>query len=137
MLAVMIAVLGGLQGLADLVAKPRDVVLSMFEAFDRHDVDAMVRLYAPEARLTSPDYCRPRGGDDVPRSHRTLFAEFPDIRDELESVVAEGDLVAVRFTAISSQGELFVPIQAMLRVRDGLIVSDDALFDTGGKPGEP
>lgn len=116
---------------------PRAVVSAMFEAFNRHDAEAMARLYAPDARLTSPDYCSPRGRKDVVRSYRALFEQFPDIRDEAETIVAEGELVAVRFTAVSRKGGLSLPIQAMLRVRDGLIVSDDAVFDAGGKPCEP
>jgi predicted SnoaL-like aldol condensation-catalyzing enzyme len=115
------------------ISTPREVVLAMFDAFNRHDADAMARLYA---KLTSPDYCHPRGRNDVSKSYRTLFAEYPDIRDDLETVVAEGDIVAVRFTATSRAGNLTLPIQAILKVRDGLIVTDDALFDAGGKPCE-
>ena len=116
---------------------PREVVAAMFEAFNRHDAEALARLYAPDARLTSPDYCSPRGREDAARSYRALFEQFPDIRDDVETIVAEGEQVAVRFTARSRKGGLTLPIQAMLRVRDGRIVRDDALFDAGGKACEP
>ena len=118
------------------ISTPREVVLAMFDAFNRHDADAIARLYAKDAKLTSPDYCHPRGRNDVSKSYRALFAEYPDIRDDVEAMVAEGDIVAVRFTATSRAGNLTLPIQAILKVRDGLIVTDDALFDAGGKPCE-
>lgn len=123
--------------LAAPAPEPRAVVTAMFDAFNRHDAEAMAMLYAGDARLTSPDFCRPRGRADVTRTYRALFAEFPDIRDEVEQVVVEGEQVAVRFTAVSRRAGLRLPIQTMLRVRGGRIVSDDTLFDAGGRPCRP
>lgn len=118
-------------------AEPRAVVSAMFEAFNRHDAAAIARLYAPDAWLTSPDFCAPRRGRDVARTYEALFAAFPDIRDEVQQVVADGEMVAVRFVAVSAAGGLRLPVQAMIRVRQGRIVADDAQFDAGGKPCEP
>ncbi|NIJ21212.1 uncharacterized protein (TIGR02246 family) [Sphingomonas naasensis] len=116
---------------------PLAVVAAMFDAFNRHDAAAMAKLYAADVRLTSSDFCHPRGRADVERTYRALFAEFPDIRDEVAQMVAEGDRVAVRFTAVSRKAGMRLPIQTMLRVRAGLIVEDDTLFDTGGRPCQP
>ena len=116
---------------------PRQVVEAMFAAFNRHDAAAMARLYAPDARLTASDFCAPRGGADVERTYRALFAALPDIADTVETILVEGDRVAVRFTATSAAANLRMPIHAMLRVRGGRIVEDDSVFDTGGKPCEP
>jgi ketosteroid isomerase-like protein len=112
---------------------PRTVVGAMFDAFNRHDAAGTARLYAPDARLTSPDFCTVRGQGDVERIYATLFAAFPDIHDEVQEMIVEGDLVAVRFVAVSQKGGLSLPIQAMIRVREGKIVTDDSLFDAGGK----
>lgn len=117
--------------------QPRDVVNAMFAAFNRHDAEGLARLYAPDARVTSSDYCRPRNREGVARTYAALFAEFPDIRDEVETTVVEGDTVAVRFTAVSRAKNLKLPIQAMLQVKNGLIVRDDSVFDNGGRPCEP
>lgn len=111
---------------------PRAVVMAMFDAFNRHDAAAMEKLYAPDARLTSPDFCSARTRDDVVRTYEAMFAAFPDIHDEVQSTVAEGELVAVRFVARSRRGDLVLPVQAMIRVHNGLIVQDDSLFDAGG-----
>lgn len=116
---------------------PRAVVTAMFEAFNRHDAQAMARLYAPDARLTSPDFCAARGRGDVVRTFGALFAAYPDIRDRIEVMVVERDRVAVRFVATSRSGGLTMPIQAIIRVRDGLIVEDNSVFDTGGEPCQP
>ena len=126
-----------LAGSTPAPASPREVVTAMFDAFNRHDAAQMARLYAPAATLTSPDFCAVRGQKDVVRTYAALFAAFPDIRDEIQDIVAEGDMVAVRFVAVSQKGRLTLPVQAMIQVRDGLIVHDDALFDTGGKPCDP
>lgn len=116
---------------------PRATVTAMFAAFNRHDAAALARLYAPDAILTSPDHCRPRGHADVARSYAALFAELPDIVDTIDTMIVEGDTVAVRFTATSKSADLTIPIQAMITVRNGLITHDDALFDAGGKPCAP
>lgn len=131
MILPLIALLASIQ---DAPRTPRQVVEAMFEAFNRHDAAAMARLYAPEARLTSSDFCAPRGAADVERTYRALFEAFPDIVDQVEIMVTEGQHVAVRFTAVSRATDMRLPIQATLRVRDGLIVEDHSIFDTGSKP---
>lgn len=116
---------------------PRAVVTAMFEAFNRHDAEAIERLYAPDAWLASSDFCAARGRNDVVRTYAALFAAYPDIRDRIEVMIVEGDRVAVRFMATSRSGGLTMPVQAIIRVRDGLIVEDDAVFRTGGEPCQP
>lgn len=116
---------------------PRAVVIAMFEAFNRHDAAAIARLYAADARLASSDFCAARGRNDVVRTYAALFAAYPDIRDRIDVMIVERDRVAVRFVATSRTGGLTMPVQAMIRVRDGLIVEDDAVFDAGGEPCQP
>jgi predicted ester cyclase len=112
----------------------------MFDAFNRHDAAAMAQLYANDARLASSDFCAVRNGPtEVLRTYRELFAAFPDIRDEIDQVVVEGDHVAVRFVARSGQGSsaLAMPIATFLTVQQGLIQSDQSTFDTGGRACTP
>ena len=116
---------------------PEVVVRQMFEAFNRHDASTMEKLYAPEAHLSSSDFCKPRGRMDIQRTYGALFKAFPDVRDEIEALVAQGDTVAVRFTALSRAGKLELTIHTFLRIRNGLIVSDDSVFDAAGRPCEP
>jgi hypothetical protein len=119
---------------------PQVVVQAMFDAFNRHDAAAMASLYADDARLASSDFCANRTGPaDVLRTYRALFAAYPDIRDEIEQVVAQGDHVAVLFVARSGQGSsaLAMPIATFLTVRHGRIQSDESRFDTDGRACTP
>lgn len=119
---------------------PESVVLAMFDAFNRHDADGLARLYAGDAQLASSDFCHPRSGRaEVARTYRELFAEFPDIHDEIEQMVAQDDRVAVRFVARSSEGarSLNLPISTFIVVKQGEIRSDVSMFDAGGRPCAP
>jgi ketosteroid isomerase-like protein len=116
---------------------PEEVVGGMFAAFNRHDAAAMELMYSPDARLTSSDFCRTRGRSDVRRTYEALFRAYPDIHDEVTTIVSEGDRVAVRFTAVSTRSRMALTIHTFLKVRDGRIVEDDSVFDAGGRPCEP
>ena len=118
---------------------PPSMARTMFEAFNRHDTATLATLYAEDARLASSDFCRVRiGRSEVIRTYRALFERFPDIHDEVQDVLVDGDRVVVRFVARSGQGagSLALPIATFLVVDDGLIRSDDSLFDTAGRPSE-
>lgn len=123
--------------LAAAVMTPTATVEAMFAAFNRHDPAAMAALYAPDARLTSSDFCGARSGRDVPRTYAALFADMPDVIDTIDTMVASGDRVAIRFTAASARAGFAVRIMSFIRVVDGRIVADDTIFDTGGRPCTP
>jgi uncharacterized protein (TIGR02246 family) len=125
---------------ANSESTPQAVVQAMFDAFNRHDAAAMAELYAEDAALTSSDFCAPRvGREEVRRTYRALFAEFPDIHDEVEQMIVQGDRVAVRFVARSGQAKapMTLPITTFLTVRQNLIQTDDSTFDTQGRPCAP
>ena len=116
----------------------KSIVEELFRAFNRHDVSALQALYAPDARLTSSDFCKARTGADVTRTYTALFREYPDIRDEVISIVVDGDQAAVRFmTSSDNEGKEFhFELMTFFRFRDGLIVEDATIFDTQGRPCE-
>jgi ketosteroid isomerase-like protein len=110
----------------------RAAVESVFAAFNRHDPEAMAALYAENATMISSDYCQPLvGRDAVQEVYRGLFAEVPDVEDEVLDYYVEGDKVAVRFVSRSRlPGRAFeVTIANFFEVRDGLIVRDETIFD--------
>ena len=117
---------------------PRAVVEELFRAFNRHDVSALQALYAPDARLTSSDFCKARTGADVTRTYEALFRVFPDIRDEVISIVVDGDQAAVRFriSSVTEGNEIHFELMTFFRFRDGRIVEDATIFDTRGRPCE-
>ena len=114
---------------------PRVAIEHLFAAFNRHDVVALQKLYAPHAKLTSSDFCKPRMGVDVTRTYGAMFKAFPDIRDNVISIVIDGDQAAVRFTSSSDAPEHKFSFELMtyFRFGDGLIVEDDTIFDTSGR----
>jgi len=116
---------------------PQGVVEAMFAAFNRHDPAAMARLYAPDARLTSSDFCHARGRADVERTFGGLFAAMPDLHDTIDTIHADGERVTIRFTATSAKAGMTLPFQSVVTVHGGRIVEDDTVFDTGGRPCEP
>lgn len=138
--ANLVLLAASLSDSAQASPSPQAVVQAMFDAFNRHDAAAMAGLYADDARLASSDFCATRTGPaEVLRTYRALFVAFPDIRDEIEHMVVEGDHVAVRFVARSGQGSsaLAMPIATFLTVRHGRIQSDESSFDTGGRACTP
>lgn len=117
---------------------PRAIVDELFRAFNRHDVVALQALYTSDARLTSSDFCKARTGADVTRTYAALFRAVPDIRDDVISMVIDGDQVTVRFmtSSVTEGNEFHFELMTFFRFRDGRIVEDDTIFDTKGRPCE-
>jgi ketosteroid isomerase-like protein len=133
-LAVLWALAGCAAGTAAQSA--RSVVEAKFAAVNRHAIEQIEALYATDAVVTAPDFCSPRRGrEGVHRTYRALFDAFPDISADVEEYLEQGDRVAVRFTVRSRlPGRAFeVPIMNFFTVRNGLIVSDEGMFDTRGR----
>ena len=118
----------------------RSVVEAKFAAVSRHAVADIVALYSPSAKLSAPDFCKARSGrDDVRRTYQTLFEQFPDVTVNGLEYLARGERVAVKFVVSSRiPNKTFdVPIMNFFTVRDGLIESDEGLFDTRGRACSP
>lgn len=133
--AALLAVLAGCANVATH-SPARSVVEAKFAAVNRHSIDDIEKLYAPFASLTAPNFCAPRHGrEDVRRTYQDLFATFPDIHAEIQEYLVQGDRVAVRYlvrTGPAGKG-FVVPIFNLFTVRDGLITTDDGMFDNGGR----
>ena len=76
-----------------------------------------------------------RGPEGMKQAFAGLHEEFPDIRVEIESMVAEGDLVAVRLTFSGTHaptGERATwPEMVFTRFSDGKAVESWEVIDTG------
>jgi ketosteroid isomerase-like protein len=101
-------------------------------------VAALQALYTSDARLTSSDFCKARTGTDVTRTYAALFRAAPDIRDDVISMVVDGDQAIVRFmTSSVAEGKQFhFELMTFFRFKDGSIVEDDTIFDAKGRPCE-
>ena len=115
----------------------RSVFEARFATFNRHDLDALVALYAPDAVLTSPGFCQDRIGlAGARQAYSDLFKGVPDISDEVTAVIIDRDHIAVQFVARSVRpGAAFtVRIANFLTLDHGLIKRDDAYYDAKGRP---
>jgi ketosteroid isomerase-like protein len=114
---------------------PGAVIDQLFDAFNRHDVAALQALYAPNASLTSSDFCKPRTGTDIGRTYGAMFRAFPDIRDDVDTIIIDGDRAAVRFVSSSHTpgGNFRLKLMTFFRFSGGRIIEDDTVFDTSGR----
>ena len=75
------------------------------------------------------------GPDGMKRAFPALHEEFPDVRARIESMVAEGDMVAVRLTFIGTQRSTnrraTWPEMVFTRFLNGQAVDSWELIDTG------
>ena len=113
------------------------VLEARFATFNRHDLDAIVALYAPDAVLISPGFCADRiGSEGARRTYGELFRAYPDITDEVTAYVVDDDHIAVQFIAhVGKPGAGFsAPIANFLTLEHGLIKRDVAYFDPKGRP---
>ncbi len=102
--------------------------------------------FSPLDGLIAPDYVYHaetgdlRGIEGMRELVSAYRAAFPNVRFTVEDIVAEGDRVVVRFTAVGTQrGEFLgiaptgkaisVSVIDLLRLRDGQIVEDWERFD--------
>jgi predicted ester cyclase len=97
-------------------------------------LDLVDELYADEHELR-PDSGVGRGGVGMKEAFAGLHAEYPDVRAEIDAMVAEGDLVAVRVTfsgTHATSGERAAwPEMVFTRFVDGKAVESWEVTDTG------
>ena len=118
---------------------PKSVVEQRFAAVRRHDVDAIVALYADTAVETSPGFCHDRTGPDGARqTYSDLFKSFPNITDDVVAIIVDGKHVAVQFMARGKKPDgtlaFEVPLANFITVEHGRITRDETYFDTKGRP---
>ncbi len=123
--------------IADLVARRTD-------AMNRHDLDGVLKVYAPDCVVESPMAAGSvHGGQALAKVHQTLFDAFPDLTLTLDTIVIDGNHVAVSyamngthtadFMGLAPSGKPFhVPVIAVSTVADGFIVAERRVYDFTG-----
>jgi steroid delta-isomerase-like uncharacterized protein len=123
------------------MADAKAVVTEYFDALARRDVEAMAALWAPDGVDHIASQVEAVGPNGVRAYFEELFAAFADLALTVRSMVAEGDRVAVHWTATGTMtGPLWgieptgarVELEGLdlLRVEDGRIVRNDAVPDS-------
>jgi steroid delta-isomerase-like uncharacterized protein len=71
----------------------------MTEAINRHDKQAFVALYHPDAVVVDPMYPEPlRGNEAIENDMNDFLEAFPDLEGRVERVLTDGDTCAVEFS---------------------------------------
>jgi steroid delta-isomerase-like uncharacterized protein len=110
------------------------------EILNRQRVELVEKFLAPDYKLYFPGAPEPTTRETFPQFIATFPAAFPDFQIAVETFVAEGDDVAVRFVLKGThRGEFMgipatgkkveVPGHVFFRLRDGKIVEDRPIFD--------
>jgi ketosteroid isomerase-like protein len=133
------------------------VIEELLAAMNAHDLDAMIRLFAPDYASRQPAHEAAAfvGSDQVHANWRAMFAGVPDFRAELLRSVDDGDTAWCewRWTGTRTDGMPFdVRGVSLFETRDGVIVAgtlymEEAEADTpieeavqnlsGRRPDEP
>ena len=121
---------------------PKTVMTAYFEALAEQDLDAIAAAWAPDGVCHLVGGIQADGPDGVRAYWAEFFASMPDLRFHAEDVVADGDQVAVRWTAkgtfagpASYQGieptysRLDLDGLDLFDLRDGKIVREHAYTD--------
>ena len=93
------------------MCQPIPVVDEMLAAWNTHDVDEVLRFYAPDYEghdVGEPD--AQRGLPDVRASVDHYLRAFPDLCVTCEETIVEGDRVVVRWRAHGSHRGMFMHI---------------------------
>ncbi len=119
-------------GTAENMAVQRRII---DEVINRKNLDLADELFSEEHELHPEAAGVGRGPEGMKRAFAGLHEEFPDIRVEIESMVAEGDVVAVRLTFSGTHaptGERATwPETVFARFSEGKAVESWELTDTG------
>jgi predicted ester cyclase len=107
--------------------------------FSGHDVDAVDRFVAPDFVDHNPWEARPPTREGWKAGAAEFVAAFPDLRCEIDDLIAEGDRVAVRNRLMGThRGEFVAPPTGrwvefrsvdIVRLVDGRIVEHWGLTD--------
>lgn len=129
------------------MAANAEIARTIYEAWNRRDMDAASALMAPDGQLevvgTGDVYTGP---DGVRQYNEAWAAGFPDGRVTIDHVLEAGDTVVVEFTGrgthtgtmVTSMGEIpatgksiVLKLCDLIEFRDGKCVHQRTYFDTG------
>jgi predicted SnoaL-like aldol condensation-catalyzing enzyme len=104
------------------------------DVINRKNLELAYELYGAEHELHPASGVGP-GPEGMKQAFAGLHEEFPDVRVEVESMVAEGDLVAVRLTFRGTHAETGEPTVwpevVFSRFAHGKVVESWEIIDTG------
>jgi uncharacterized protein len=117
------------------VADNAQLIRDLYEALDRHDGDAMAKLYEPDGRFHDPAFGELTGAE-AGEMWRMLTGRADDLRVELAEHSAQGDTGSARWIArytFTRTGRPVVnDVHARFRFHDGRIAEHEDSFSFWG-----
>lgn len=110
-------------------------VQSMFDAFNRHDWKSMTEHYSDSALFLDPAFGNEyiiQTRKETASKYADMEHQFPNVHDDVISIVAQGDKVAVEFISTGSSGDSLsftLPISCVLTLRNNLIIKDATYYN--------
>ena len=105
------------------------------EVINQKNLDLADELFSEEHKLYPESTGVGRGPEGMKQAFAGLHEEFPDIHVDIESIVAEGDMVAIRLTFSGTHapsGEKAVwPEAVFARFSEGKAIESWEVTDTG------
>lgn len=134
----------GVEGPADRTTRNAAATRTMLEGiYERGDLDLAYEIIADDHVLHVPAGDETARGPHAVRQRAAMFRNaFPDLAVTVEEIIAEGDLVAARWTFYGTHGGEFLGVAptnkkvkisglSLARFRDGKAVESWGVWDTG------
>lgn len=80
----------------DLLSENKAVTNQVFEAIDKGDTSKVKKLLSTDFELTAPGITEPLNADAVVQLIETHYKAFPDWKHNIESLVAENNIVIAK-----------------------------------------
>jgi C-1 hydroxylase len=111
------------------------VVRKLIDAWNHGDIDALMTFWSPT--MVHHGRSGTVSADDTAAAMRGFLDAFPDLRIELHSVIAEGDLVATRMTMHATHSGSYMGLPPTGRtvscnLMGQLLMADGAVIDHWG-----
>jgi predicted ester cyclase len=110
----------------------KEIVRQLYEAIDEQNFDTILELIAPDGVGHIPGVPEAVPLEAIAQVIKSYYEAFPDSTHDIKAVIAEGDMVAVRFTQVSTHtgdyegipptgNKISVEGQHILRLVDGKV----------------
>ncbi len=90
------AQLEAMKAQAEVEEQNKEIVLRLYEEINKQNFDAVIEIWAPDARIYAPGGFEPRKPENLKSIFSITFIAFPDFALSIEDVIAKGDKVTAR-----------------------------------------
>ncbi len=106
-----------------------DVVKKLADAFNKHDVNAMIACYASDVVAHDPFYPQPlKGKEALKKDAEDFLKAFPDIRFTMSNLMGKGDTAAVEVVVTGTHKGPLVGPQGTIPATNKRITIRGAMF---------